>query len=162
MYADENVAVVAAAGNLIVDDPLIRTDLLDSMWVIAMPIDDGGRRQDSCTAYIMPLMDAGGACASTLKVIQSATVCKIVTEGGWAVGAQCVKMYAPDGQQDQAISAAEEVISAACRAVPHEPPRLLQLSDIGPSSVLNSLGVDAVLDLPVEEDNLVCHSQTAA
>ena len=81
MYADENVAVVAAAGNLIVDDPLIRTDLLDSIWVIAMPIDDGGRRQDSCTAYIMPLMDAGGACASTLKVIQSATVCKIVTEG---------------------------------------------------------------------------------
>ena len=99
------------------DDPLIRTDLWDGMWVTAMPIDDGGRRQDSCTAHSMPLMDAGGACASTLKVIQSAADCKVVIEGGWAVGAQCVKTYARDGQQDQAISAAEEVISAACRAV---------------------------------------------
>ena len=100
----------------------------------------------------MPLMGAGGACASNLKVIQSATASRIVIQGGRAVGVQYIKTDAPEGQQNRQISATKEVISSAG---PFGSPRLLQLSGIGPPSVLNDLGVDVVLNLPVGQDTLV-------
>ena len=134
------------------EDPLSRTGLSDGMWVNPLPIDEGGRRQDSCTAYIMPLMRAGGACASNLRLIQSATVSRVVVEGGRAVGVQYIKTDAPEGQQDREIAVENEVISAAG---PYGSPRLLQLSGIGPATVLNDLGVDVTLDLPVGQNTLV-------
>ena len=119
----------------------------------AMPIDDGGRRQDSCTAYIIPLMRAGGACAANLRLIQPATASKVVFKRGRAVGVQYIKTDAPEGQQEREIAAKKEVISSAG---PYGSPRLLQLSGIGPASVLTRLGADVILDLPVGEGSLVC------
>ena len=136
-----------------------RTGLSDGMWVNAMPIDDGGRRQDACTAYIMPLMRAGGACANNLRLIQSATASKVVIEGGRAVRVQYIKTDAPEGQQGREIAAVKEVISSAG---PYGSPRLLQLSGIGPASVLSGLGVDVILDLPVGEGSLVRPTHSAA
>ena len=141
------------------EDPLSRTGLSDGMWVNPLPIDDGGRRQDSCTAYIMPLMRAGGACADNLRLIQSATVSRVVVEGGRAVGVQYIKTDAPEGQQDRDISVVNEVISAAG---PYASPRLLQLSGIGPATVLNELGVDVTLDLPVGQNTMVRSPQACA
>ena len=151
-YVDEYLAAAAAVGFPTAEDPLSRTNASDGMWVNTIPVDDGGRRQDSCTAYIMPLMRAGGACAANLRLIQSATVSKVVIEGGRAVRVQYIKTDAPEGEQDREITAAKEVISAAG---PFGSPRMLQLSGIGPRAVLNRLGVDVIMDLPVGEDTLV-------
>ena len=151
-FVDEYLAAAAAAGLPTVEDPISRTNVSDGMWVNAMPIDEGGRRVDSCTAYIMPLMRAGGACASNLRLIQSATVSRVVIEGGRAVGVQYIKTDAPEGQRDREIAAKKEVISAAG---PYGSPRLLQLSGIGPPPVLNELGVKVILDLPVGQATLV-------
>ena len=158
-YVDGYLTAAAAAGFPTVEDPVSRTGLSDGMWVNAMPIDDGGRRQDACTAYIMPLMRAGGACANNLRLIQSATASKVVIKGGRAVGVQYIKTDAPEGHQDREIAAKKEVISSAG---PYGSPRLLQLSGIGPASVLSGLGVDVILDLPVGEGSLVRPTHSAA
>ena len=152
-YVQEYLTAAAATGIPTVADPIsIAGPPRDGMWVNALAIDAAGRRVDSCTAYLSPVMRAGGACADNLRLIQAATVSRVVVEGGRAVGVQYIKTDAPEGQQDREITATKEVISAAG---PFGSPKLLQLSGIGPASVLDGLGVDVLVDLPVGERTVV-------
>eukprot|EP00892_Ulva_mutabilis_P006494 jgi/Ulvmu1/4216/UM019_0195.1 len=150
-YALEILAAAAAVGFPTDTDPVSRTTTADGYWVQAMPIDGGGRRQDSCTAYLLPVLGPSNACASNLRLMQSVAVTKVLLEGTRAVGVAYLKTDEPAGQQEREIRAMKEVISSAG---PYGSPRLLQLSGIGPVSVLDSLGIDQVVDLPVGEESL--------
>lgn len=151
-YVDDFLTAAAAVGFPTVADPVSRTGSSDGYWVNAMPIDDGGRRQDSCTAYVTPVLGPGNACANNLRIVQSATASKILIEGGRAVGVEYLKTDRPAGKQKRVMRATKEVISSAG---PYGSPRLLQLSGIGPKFVLDSLGIKQLVDLPVGRETLV-------
>eukprot|EP00892_Ulva_mutabilis_P003756 jgi/Ulvmu1/1752/UM117_0029.1 len=106
--------------------------------------DSAGRRRDSYTAYLEPMLR--GACSENLEVIQAAVVTRVVIEDGRAVGVAYLKTDEPEGQQAREIAAAEEVVSSAG---PYGSPKLLQLSGIGPAALLRSLNISLVQDLPV-------------
>ena len=147
------LAAAEATGLPIDDDPLSRTGpAADGIWITPIATDSAGRRQDSCTAYLSPVTREGGACATRLRLIQSATVSRVVVEGGRAVGVQYIKTDAPEGKQLRRITAKKEVILSAG---PYGSPQVLQLSGIGRPHVVGALGVHPVMDLPVGEDTLV-------
>eukprot|EP00892_Ulva_mutabilis_P011188 jgi/Ulvmu1/8441/UM043_0019.1 len=151
-YAQEYLNAAAAIGIPTIADPLARTGpVTDGMWINALAVDAAGRRQDSCTAYLSPVIGPGNACAANLRLEQSATVSRVVIEGGRAMGVQYLKTDAPAGEQEREIAAVKEVISAAG---PFGSPRLLQLSGLGPPALLDSLGVPVVVDLPVGENTV--------
>lgn len=101
-----------------------------------------GKRRDSATVYLMPALQ--GACASTLTLIQSATVSKILVRDNKAVGVEYIDTN--DQTTTVAIGARKEVIISAG---PYHSPKLLQLSGIGPRAVLEDVGIPLIKDLPV-------------
>eukprot|EP00892_Ulva_mutabilis_P011200 jgi/Ulvmu1/8452/UM043_0030.1 len=149
-YAPDYLAAAADNGLPTDDDPVSRTEpATDGVWITAVAVDTGGRRRDSCAAYLTPVLGPGNACAHNLRVIQSATVSRVVVEGGRAVGVRYLKTDEPDGKQEREIAVKKEVVSSAG---PYGTPLLLQRSGLGPPAVLNTLGVALVADLPVGED----------
>ena len=101
-----------------------------------------GWRSSSTTAYLRP-----AAQRPNLRVETGAHVTKILFEGKRAVGVQSKK-----GE----FRAAREVILSAGAL---QSPQLLQLSGIGPVSLLASLGIPVLADLPGVGENLQDHLQ---
>ena len=106
-----------------------------------------GRRRDACTAYLQPAL--AGSCAKTLTLIQNATVTKLVIDDDKNKIAKksvsSIEYIQGDGTT-AAISARLQVILSAG---PYGSPKLLQLSGIGPPSVLQAAAFEPVVDLPV-------------
>eukprot|EP00892_Ulva_mutabilis_P003754 jgi/Ulvmu1/1750/UM117_0027.1 len=144
-YFDDWIAAAAATGIDTDLDPLQTFDEKTTAAIYsAIAADPGGRRRDSCTAYLAPV--AQGACRNNLAVVQAAVATRVVIKDGRATGVEYLKLDAPEGQQAREIAAAEEVVSSAG---PYGSPKLLQLSGIGPAALLRSLDISLVQDLPV-------------
>ena len=152
-YLPEYLAAAAAAGIPTDPDPLSRTGPpTDGIWPNVVMADAAGRRVDSCSGYLSPVIAEGGSCAANLQLIQAATVSKIVIEGGRAVGVRYLQTDAAEGEQEREIAAVREVVSSAG---PYGSPQLLQLSGVGPAAVLEDLGVPLLVELPVGENTVV-------
>ena len=148
-YTQEYLTAAQAAGIPTEDDPLSRREPPeDGMWLNPLTVGPKGRRQDSCAAYLDGLLREGRACAGRVDIVQSATVSKVVIEGGRTAGVRYLQ-----GQQEREVSASAEVVLAAG---PFGSPKILQLSGVGPASVLDGLNIDVVMDLPVGQSTVVC------
>lgn len=111
----------------------------DSVWQTYLATDEDGRRIDSCTAYLTPVI---GSCDS-LQVEQGALVESISFSGNRANAV----VYRKGATMNTAFAKSEILITAG----PIGSPVLLQRSGIGSSSVLSSLGIEPVSVLPVGE-----------
>ncbi|PNS15655.1 Long-chain-alcohol oxidase FAO3 [Sphaceloma murrayae] len=80
---------------------------------------------------------------TNLQILASTRATKIILNGTTAVG---VEYAASASAARQTVKATREVILAAGSL---HTPQLLQLSGIGPASLLNSVGIKPVVDLPV-------------
>jgi len=95
-------------------------------------------RQSSATAFLRPLMDG-----DNLVVLTDAPVQRLVIENGVCTGVTYLH-----GGQPVTVRAESEVLLSAGAV---DSPRLLMLSGIGPAEHLKSVGIDALVDLPVGE-----------
>ncbi|MEO8243891.1 MAG: GMC family oxidoreductase N-terminal domain-containing protein, partial [bacterium] len=102
------------------------------------------RRNSAARAFLRPAMGRGN-----LRVITGAMVTRVVLEAGRAVGVEYVK----DGVT-QLLRCSAEVILAGGAI---NSPQLLQLSGIGPGSLLQRLGIGVVRDNPNVGDHLNDH-----
>ena len=109
------------------------------------------RMQDSCTAYLKPVMKSGGACARTLTLVQDATATSILlnAENTKATGVEYI--VGGTGGAKKTVTAAREVISCAG---PYGSPKLLQLSGIGPRALLEGKKIPVKKDLPVGQQSV--------
>lgn len=146
-YADDYLEAGKKAGFQIEDDPF-RNDARLAMWNSRTGIDGGGRRVDSCTAYLND--NVRDRCSANLLVIQGVTVTRVLTSRrGSSLRATGVEYVSSDDKElhnPKVMVAREEVILSAG---PYGSPKLLQLSGIGPRDVLKRVGVQTVRDLPV-------------
>lgn len=155
-YVQAYLTAGEAAGIPTDDEPLSRSEPPeDGLWVNALAVGGRGRRQDACAAYLMPLLREGRECAGRVEIVQSATVSQVVLKGGRAVGVR----YLDAEREEHSVTAAVEVVLSAG---PFGSPKVLQLSGVGPPAVLDDLGIDVVVDLPVGQNTLVrppsaCH-----
>jgi choline dehydrogenase len=106
--------------------------------------DASGRRSDTATAYLRPVLDD-----PRLTVVTGATVVRVLLEGTRAVGVE----YIADGTSRQVRADAEVIVSCGALASPG----VLTRSGIGPSDELARLGVAAVAALPGVGGNLQDH-----
>lgn len=95
-----------------------------------------GRRDSAAAAYLQPALKR-----SNLALQTGTHVTQIVLEGTRATGVRYVK-----GGQSAFVTAKQEII--LCAGAYHTP-LLLQLSGIGPTKHLASLGIETLVDLPV-------------
>lgn len=103
-----------------------------------------GVRASAATSYLYPAIRR-----KNLHLIKGAHVTRIMFEGARAVGVE----YARGAHMEQARAGREIILSAG--AV--NSPQLLQLSGIGPASLLGALGIAVKRDLPAVGDNLQDH-----
>ncbi len=109
-----------------------------------------GQRYSSVNAYLLP-----ARLRENLKVITGATVSKILLDkpsnsaSAVAVGAEYTTKEGP-----AKVSARKEVVLAAGAL---NSPRLLELSGIGGATLLQSLGIEVVVDNPHVGENLQNH-----
>ncbi len=105
-----------------------------------------GRRCSSAVAFLRPALRR-----PNLRVETEALVCRVVIEGGRAVGVEYLR-----GGERRVLRARSEVI--LCGGAVNSP-QLLQLSGIGPAAHLASVAIEPVLDLPAVGANLQDHLQ---
>ncbi len=108
---------------------------------------DGARRGERCSAaaaYLHPVMGR-----KNLTVISKATVSKIVTKDGCAIGVD----YTHRGKTCLAQARREVILSAGAFGSPH----ILQRSGIGAAHDLRTNGIEVVQDLPGVGENLQDH-----
>jgi choline dehydrogenase len=103
-----------------------------------------GKRFSAARAFLTPIRGR-----SNLDVLCETKVVRVNFEGRRAVGVTLV-----NGSGSRTVHAAREVILSAGAI---ESPKLLQLSGIGPGSLLQSLGLPAVVDAPNVGRNLREH-----
>lgn len=103
-----------------------------------------GQRMSASRAYLRPVMKR-----SNLTVITKALVTRILFEGKRAIGVE----YSKSSKLHQANAKREVILSAG--AV--NSPQLLQLSGIGPESVLKEANVSVIHDSPAVGKNLQDH-----
>jgi len=103
-----------------------------------------GRRSSAATAYLRPARRRGN-----LTVITHAHATRILFSGTRATGVQ----YLRDGKVESA-TARKQVI---CAGGSFNSPQLLQLSGVGPASLLREHGIPVVADLPGVGMNLQDH-----
>lgn len=103
-----------------------------------------GRRCSAAAAYLHPARKR-----PNLSVTTGAHVARLETEGARAVGVRFRR-----GGREEVARARREVILAAGAL---QSPQLLQLSGIGPSALLQSLGIRVLADLPGVGENLQDH-----
>ena len=103
-----------------------------------------GQRMSASRAYLRPVMKR-----SNLTVITKALVTRILFEGKRAVGVE----YTKASKLYQANAKREVILSAG--AV--NSPQLLQLSGIGPDSLLKEANVSVIHDSPAVGKNLQDH-----
>ena len=94
-----------------------------------------GKRCSSATAFLHPASDR-----SNLEILTNTTVTRINIERGAAIGVRCLS-----GNQFIEIKARKEVLLCAGAV---NSPQLLQLSGIGPGQLLQTHGVQSVLEHP--------------
>jgi choline dehydrogenase len=104
----------------------------------------GGQRFSSARAFLHPIRDR-----KNLEIATETQVLKVQFEGQRAVS---VLLRDKDGSR--AVSANREIIISAGAI---ETPKLLQLSGIGPASLLTPLGIEVVVDSPNVGRNLREH-----
>jgi choline dehydrogenase len=105
-----------------------------------------GWRSSSATAYLRPAEKR-----ANLRVETGAHVTRILFDGTRAVGAR----FRKDGADHEARAAREVILCAG--AV--QSPQLLQISGVGPGTLLQSFGIPLVGDLPGVGENLQDHLQ---
>ena len=103
-----------------------------------------GVRCSTAVAFLHPVMKR-----SNLRVITNALASKVTFEGKRAVGVKFIR----DGVEVE-VRAKREVILAGGTV---NSPQLLQLSGIGPASLLRSHGINVLLDLKGVGENLQDH-----
>lgn len=111
---------------------------------------ENGRRRDSCTAYLTPVIDT--SCANNLVLMQGVTVTKILTttdESSGMITATGVEYVESSDRTQSSVKTAKAASEVLIAAGPFGSPKLLQLSGIGPRDLLNQLNIDEVLNLPV-------------
>ena len=104
----------------------------------------GARRNSAARAFLRPAMGR-----ANLKVITKAMVTRVIIEAGRAVGVEYVK----DGETRILRGNAEVILAGGAI----NSPQLLQLSGIGPGSLLRGLGIGVVRDNPNVGDHLSDH-----
>ena len=104
----------------------------------------GARRNSAARAFLRPAMGR-----ANLRVITGAMVTRVLIEGGRAVGVE----YVRDGQRVELRCNAEVILAGGAVGSP----QLLQLSGIGPGSLLQGLGIGVVRDNPNVGDHLSDH-----
>ncbi len=102
------------------------------------------RRNSAARAFLRPAMGR-----KNLKVITQAMVTRVLIEGGRAVGVE----YSKDGAVFQMRCNAEVILAGGAI----NSPQLLQLSGVGPGSLLQGLGIGVVRDNPNVGDHLNDH-----
>lgn len=105
-----------------------------------------GWRISSAVAYLKPARDR-----ANLRIETDAHATGLILEGRRAVGVR----YVQNGVAREARAAREVVLSAGAL----QSPQLLQLSGIGPASLLQRHGIKVVHDLPGVGQNLQDHLQ---
>lgn len=106
-----------------------------------------GRRIDSCTAYISPVLN--NECARNLNLIQGVTVTKLILNSNnpkRATGLEYVSSNDRALKKRMLLHVGKEILLAAG---PFGSPKILQLSGIGPAEHLRMLGIDPVVNIPV-------------
>jgi choline dehydrogenase len=121
----------------------------DMVWVNRLTADAHGRRRDACTAYLQPVLQAGGKCAHNLNLVQDALVTQLQLQGDRAVTVEYMRSGEASLGARSIVRARREVISCAG---PYGSPKLLQLSGIGPAALLQERGVPLEKDLPVGQN----------
>jgi choline dehydrogenase len=148
-YLEDRFNALEKLGFTIADGP--SGNAVDSAFVNYLYSDKKGRRRDSCTAYLLPLL-RGGACRHNLRLVQSATASKIVLKRGRAVAVEYLQSSPESANKpgpDKTTSVARALREVISCAGPYGSPKLLQLSGIGPPEVLREHGVPLVKVLPV-------------
>lgn len=107
-------------------------------------VDRRGRRASSYRAFIKPAMRR-----SNLTIITDALVQRVVLENGRATGV----VYSHGGQSSTAATRREVIVSAGVL----QSPKLLQLSGIGPTDVLQHAGVPVLVANEAVGRNLADH-----
>lgn len=105
-----------------------------------------GWRISSAVAYLKPARDR-----ANLRIETDAHTTGVILEGRRAVGVR----YVQNGVAREARAAREVILSAGAL----QSPQLLQLSGIGPASLLQRHGIGVVHDLPGVGQNLQDHLQ---
>jgi choline dehydrogenase len=103
-----------------------------------------GYRLSASRAFLWPAMRR-----SNLRVETTALATRIVVEGGRAVAVE----YTRDGERTRAEARREVILCGGAI----NSPQLLQLSGIGPASLLKSLGIEVIRDLSAVGQNLQDH-----
>ncbi len=146
VYAGDYMRAAAAAGFPENGDPFDTRSARD-MFENRLAIDKKDRRVDSCTAYLKPVVN--GTCKHNLRLIQGVTATRILLDehrNKRATGVEYVRSFDKGLKNRMIIRAKREVILSAG---PFGSPKLLQLSGIGPPSVLRKAGIAVKVDLPV-------------
>ncbi|KAF8500891.1 alcohol oxidase [Russula emetica] len=142
-------AVVAAAGLAPNANPDDGTDLSMPAQGVARTVDPNtGLRSYSASAYF----DANARARDNLHVVTNAVVSKILFDGRMAKAVE----FQSDGKTYE-VAVTKEVILAAGSL---KTPQILELSGVGNRSILESLGIPVVLDLPEIGENLQDHPVT--
>jgi choline dehydrogenase-like flavoprotein len=161
-------AVAAAAGLAPNPNPDDGTDLSMPAQGVARTVDPNtGLRSYSASAYF----DASARARDNLHVVTNAVVSKILFDGRRAKAVE----FQSDGKTYE-VAVTKEVILAAgkmtfdslevyvflilCVLGSLKTPQILELSGVGNRSILESLGIPVVLDLPEIGENLQDHPVT--
>ncbi|HEX2216586.1 MAG TPA: choline dehydrogenase [Xanthobacteraceae bacterium] len=103
-----------------------------------------GRRSSTAVGYLKPARTR-----ANLKVVSEALATRILFEGRRAVGVE----YLVGGEKRIARANAEVIVSSGA----FNSPQLLQLSGLGPASLLKQFGIPVVADMPGVGDGLNDH-----
>jgi choline dehydrogenase len=167
-YAGGENAYHGASGELGVSD--LRNDhpycaaWLEAAGQLGLPrnADFNGARSDGVGAYQLTLRDGWRSSAATaflrpalsranLAVKTGAQVARILFEGKAAVGVEWIEA----GQLRRARAEREVILAAGSL----QSPQLLQLSGVGPASLLEKHGIPVIADAPEVGENLQDHYQ---
>jgi len=107
----------------------------------------GGVRCSTANAYLKPVLHRGN-----LTLITGALTKRVILEGRKAVGVE----FEQNGATQQVKANKEVILSAGSIGSPH----ILQMSGIGPASVLKEAGIDVLHELPGVGENLQDHLES--
>lgn len=111
------------------------------------------RRSYSASAYLIPALER-----PNLKILTEASVSRIIFDHiGEATRASAVEFW--HGGEQHKVKASQEIILSASTI---QSPRILELSGIGNRAILQSAGIDPIVDLPAVGENLQEHPMTSA
>ncbi|KAJ7607725.1 hypothetical protein FB45DRAFT_947590 [Roridomyces roridus] len=129
-------------------------------WEFLTILPDSSTRSYAVSGYYLPAINR-----TNLHVLTESQVCKILWASNnnsgalaTATGVAYIQFDASGSPQTHTLNAKNVIVSAG----PLNTPKVLELSGIGDPSVLGSLGIDVVVDLPGVGANLCNQVITAA